>query len=95
MLGLGSCATLVGIKVVKELDSLNLKSDLIKFILLNYFIFQIQALSQDIPYIQLSQNEQNNKLTKENKQNGCIKYNLQNECELCRYGYGFNSTTKP
>lgn len=35
MLGLGSCATLVGIKVVKELDNLNLKSDLIKFILLN------------------------------------------------------------
>lgn len=35
MLGIGSCATLVGIKVVKELDNLNLKSDLIKFILLN------------------------------------------------------------
>ena len=35
MLGLGTCATVVGIKVIKELDTLNYKNDLIKFILLN------------------------------------------------------------
>ncbi len=41
MLGLGSCATVVGIKVVKELDNLKYKNDLIKFILLNISTFCI------------------------------------------------------
>ena len=35
MIGLGSCATVVGIKAVKELDKLNKKDELIKFILIN------------------------------------------------------------
>jgi spore maturation protein A len=35
MIGLGSCATVVGIKVVNELDKLNKKDELIKFILIN------------------------------------------------------------
>lgn len=39
MIGLGSCATVVGIKVVKELDKLNKKDELIKFILINISAF--------------------------------------------------------